>query len=155
MNLKKIKFNIVDAIIAVAIIAVIVFLGIKLWPGEDAPIAEVTAQITFYCEEVPDFAAKIIKEGDTASDQAKNISFGKITKITSENALIYTTDANGARMPYVKENVKNIKITSEVKASEFIHGIIIEGAKYSVGHSLTLYAGKTKIPAVISAIETK
>ncbi len=155
MKLKKLKLNIVDIIIIAAIIAVIIFLGIKLYPGDDAPIASVTATITFYCEEIPDFAAKIIKEGDIVSDQAKNISFGKITDVTSENALIYTTDANGTRMPYVKESVKNIKITSEVGASEFIHGVIIEGAKYSIGHSLTLYAGKTKIPAVISAIETK
>lgn len=156
MSGKKLKFNIVDGIILVVILAIAFFAGSKMFSkNEDVTAEEVTATLSFYCEEVPEYAAELLKVGDKVSDEGKNVALGEITSLTVENALTYGIDAEGKSVTSEKKGYKSVKLTTEIKASEFAHGIIADTIKYSVGHPLTLYAGKAKMSARVSGIEIK
>ena len=153
---KKIKFNIVDAIILLVILAVVAFVGIKFFGKSDNVAAEPkTYSVSFYCEEVPAFAADIVKVGDSVEDETKKVLLGTITAVEVGDAAVYSADAEGKIVKSAKEGYKSVLITSSVEATEFEHGIIADSIKYAVGHSVTLYAGNAKMVGKVSEIKLK
>ena len=153
---KKIKFNIIDAIILLVILAVVAFVGIKFFGKSDNAAAEPkTYSVSFYCEEVPAFAADIVKVGDSVEDETKKVLLGTITAVEVGDAAVYSADAEGKIVKSAKEGYKSVLITSSVEATEFEHGIIADSIKYAVGHSVTLYAGNAKMVGKVSEIKLK
>lgn len=153
---KKIKFNIIDVVILVVVLAVAAFVGTKIFGKDKEAAAEPkTYEISFYCEEVPAFAAEAVKVGDSVEDETKKVYLGKITDVSMDEAVVFNVDAEGNTVKSSKEGYKSVKITSEVSATEFDHGIVADSIKYSIGHSVTLYAGKGKMVGKVSAINEK
>ena len=153
---KKIKFNIIDAIILLVILAVVAFVGIKFFGKSDNAATEPeTYSVSFYCEEVPAFAADIVKVGDSVEDETKKVFLGTITAVEVGDAAVYSADAEGKIVKSAKEGYKSVLITSSVEATEFEHGIIADSIKYAVGHSVTLYAGNAKMVGKVSEIKLK
>lgn len=156
MKDKKIRFNIVDVVILLVIVAVVAFVGIKFFGKSDNVAAgPKTYIVSFYCEEVPSFAAEIVKVGDSVEDETKKVPLGTITAVNVGDAVVYSSDAEGKIVKSDKEGYKSILITSEVSATEFEHGIIADSIKYAVGHSVTLYAGNAKMVGKVSEIKLK
>ncbi len=152
---KKIKFNLIDLVVLVVIVAVIAFVGIKFFGAEVKNNATDgnTYAMTFFFEEVPDFAGNAISYGTDVSDEAKNVYLGQIKSVQVGPSRVYDVDANGISVMSAKEGYVSVELTAEVKGSEFEHGIVIGGVKYVVGHTMTVYAGKAKLYGRISDIK--
>jgi len=153
---KKIKFNIIDAIILFAIIVAVAFVGIKMLGGENTPLAkEETYILTLRSESVASFVAESISKGDIIADETKSISFGDAKEVIISDAAVYSADAEGKLVKSAKEGYNSIEIKCEVNAAKGSHGIMIEGSKYTIGHSFTLNAGDAKLNVLVSDITKK
>lgn len=153
---RKIKFNPIDCIILLVIIAAVAFVAYKVVGQKAMTNADGTKyEIIYYFEEVPDYAADIIKKGDPILDEAKNIPLGKITDVKTGEAAVYSPDSNGMIQKSAKEDYKSVTLTTEVNASDYEYGVEISGAKYGVGHTFTVRAGKSKLYGKVKAIEKK
>ena len=158
---KKFKFNIIDIIVLVVLIAAICFAGYKLFfdrlddSATPTKERELSYTIEFYCEESPAFSAELVQVGDNLVDEYLDVPLGKITKVELAPSVSYATDAEGNWVVSSKEGYNSLKITTELKFKgvPYAHGIQVDTFKYGVGHSMTFRAGKAKLYGRISGIE--
>lgn len=153
MEKKKFKFNIVDIIVILIIIAAVALVGMKFSSKDMVSTGSVQYRISFFCEDVPDFAAEIIQEGDSVTDEDKNSALGTIEKVTLGPARTYAATSDGQLKIAPKEGYNSVEVSAIVDAQEFQHGIMVNAAKYGVGHSLTLRMGKAKVYGRVSGLE--
>jgi len=166
---KKVKFTIVDAVVVVVLVAIIAFVGLKLtgiYPSSDpndfsssdnenGDSKEQTYIVSYYFEEVPDFAAKRIKTGDPVTDEVRLHSLGKVTDVEIGPSASYNADSNGVIKKSSKEGYSSVLLSTEVKGSKYKHGVEISKAYYVVGHSMTIYAGGAKMYGKVCSVEKK
>ncbi len=154
---KKVKFTFIDGIVVLVIIAVIAFVGYKFFGKEVAQnqAASDVYEISFFVEESPDFAAESVEVGSGVTDEAKKIPLGTVKKVEVNDSVSFGGTSDGQIVKTSKEGYKSVKITAEVNANEFEHGVKIEGNEYVVGHSMTIYAGKAKFYGRISGLKKK
>ncbi len=154
MEQKKFKFNLVDALIVLVIVAAVAVVGYKVI-GDNlfADSKDQAYEISFLCEEVPDFAAGIIKEGDSVVCEQTDNDLGIVTSVKVEPSRTYTTTAEGDVVMTGKDHYNCVTITAEVEATKYEHGLMVNKAKYGVGHSITIRVGKAKIFGRVSGIE--
>ena len=150
--MKKIKLNIVDYILIVALVSVICFVGFKSIGNKNGE-GESEYVLSVYCEEVPEFASKLIKIGDEVSDEGKNTSIGNVLSVNLSDGVSYIEDENGKLKKTGKEGYNSVSLEISCNAVPFEHGLKIEGNRYSIGHSVVLYVGKAKISGRISDIK--
>ncbi len=155
---KKFKFNIIDAIVVLVLIAALCFAGFKLFiePNSDKNL-QTTYVVSYFCEEVPTYAAASIFEGDPVSDENKDVPLGYVTGITVEPSVSYISDVQGNIHMASKKGYESVSLTTEVTISgkPYQHGIQIGSSKYGIGHSITLRVGKAKVFGRVAGIEVK
>lgn len=150
------KLNIIDLCVAVVVVCALVFAGSKLLSRPaGAPSGLEDYVMKFYVEEWPDYSIGVVQVGDKVEDEQKSIDLGTITNIETDEGYMYNPNADGMLVKSAKEGYKSCEITSELKAQTFANGIIVDGNKFSVGHTLVIRAGKAKIYLKVSGIERK
>lgn len=151
--MEKKRFNIVDAIVLLIIIAAVAFVGYKVIGGGAGAGGSATYEVRFLCEEVPEFAAKVIKVGDKVLDEQKETNLGVVKEVTLSDARTYATTAEGGVTVNPKPYYNCVEIVAEVKAENYDFGMIVGSSKYGVGHSITIRVGKAKIFGRVSGID--
>ncbi len=155
---KKVRFTVIDAVVLVVILAVLGFVGFKFFgPGaSNGGAAEAkTYIVSYHFEEVPNFAAVLVKKGDSVYDEQKKHAIGTVTDVKVGEAAIYCPDADGNLHKSAKEDYNSVTLTTEVVANKPNHGIQVSGTTYTVGHTVTIYAGDAKMFGKVSGIAQK
>ena len=160
---KNFRFNIIDAIVVLVIVAVVIFVVSNVFGGELQGAISNNAQdsksqtyvMSYFFEEVPDFAAEMIDKGSVVTDEAYGHELGKLISVDIGDSVSYATNDQGQIVKSSKDGYKSVAMSVEVNAKSFDHGIEIEKIKYVVGHTMTVYAGKAKLYGRISGIEKK
>lgn len=150
---KKFKFNIIDLIVLIVIVAAVAFVVIKLSGGGLFGKDESTYIVKYFCDEVPDFAAEVIYVGDGVVDEQKDTDLGEVTSVSLYPSRTYAQSADGEYKLAPKEHYNSVEVVTIVKGTDYDNGVIIDGSKYGVGHSLTIRVGKAKIYGRVSYIE--
>ncbi len=148
--------NIIDLFVIIVFIAVACFGYTKVASGSVAnKDTAKTFVMKFYVEEVPKYVIDSINLGDSVEDELKAIKLGKVVDIKTSEGYEYVPTANGELKKGIKEDYYSCEIISELTATPFENGLLIEGNKYGVGHTFVIRAGKGKIYLKISGIEEK
>jgi len=153
MQEKKVKFNVIDAIVLIVIIAAVAVVGYKVFGSQFTGEDEGTYTMKFLCEEVPEFAASIIEVGDKVVDEQKDVPLGTVEDVVLGDSITYTTDELGEIHVEAKPYYNSVELTTTLTAGDYDNGIIVDSSKYGVGHSITIRVGKAKIFGRISYIE--
>ncbi len=153
MDKKKVRFNVVDAIIVAIIIAALGIVGMKFF--SDRANAEKASwyHISFFCEDVPGYAAELIEKGDAVTDDDKKVALGEVETVELGPSRNYVETAKGELKMTSKEGANSVKLVARVFAKDVENGVTVDVARYGVGHSLTLRVGETKIFGRVSGIE--
>ena len=160
---KKFKFNIIDAIVLLVVILVAVFVVSNVFGGTGSENGTNGAQeaktqkyiMSYFFEEVPDFAVEMIDKGTVVSDEACSHKIGKLLTVETGDSITFIGTDDGKIVKGSKEGYKSVSMTIEAEGKPFDHGIEINKAKYVVGHTMVVYAGKAKLYGRISGIEKK
>lgn len=153
MEKKKFKFNFVDVIVILVIIAAVAFVGTMFFGGGFGGGGASTYEVTYLCEEVPDFAATVIEVGDKVLDEQKETDLGKVTSVELSESRTYATTATGEVFCVGKPYYNCVYLTTEVEAQDYDFGMIVDSSKYGVGHSITIRVGDAKIFGRVSGIK--
>lgn len=151
--MKKVKFNFVDVIVVLLVVAVVGFVGLKFFGGGFGAGGASTYEVKYLCDEVPTFAASVIKVGDPILDEQKETNLGEVTDVRIGESRTYTTTKEGDVRLVPKEGYNSVEITSIVEGEDYDFGMIAGSSKYGVGHSITIRVGKAKIFGRVSGIE--
>lgn len=151
---KGFKFNLVDAVVILVIIAVVGFVAVKLSGGLiEKPKEMHTYRYTFHCYEAPTFVEEYVKEGASVCDDSNNAAFGTVTGISTGEAEIYNVTDDGETKKSTKEDHISMDVVVEGEAEQTPYGVKIEKGVYGVGHTITIKVGNSKLHCKIAGIE--
>ncbi|MCR4437149.1 MAG: DUF4330 domain-containing protein [Clostridiales bacterium] len=151
------KVSIIDILIILVLVAAAAGVGYKFTKSKTAsPFVKTdTLEVQFYQEEVNDFTAKAIKEGDLAMESEQSADFGKVTDIKIGKAVSWAQNPVGQVIPSSKPGYSSIYITMETKGVLGDTGVKIGNGTYNIGKTITLKVGKALFFGRISDIQKK
>ena len=155
---KKLKFNLVDVIFLLAVLAGVAFVGLRLG-GLDV-VARLTGAsspepyvITFIGEEVADYVVDRVEIGDPVTDDEASMDLGFVVDIRRSEALSYNPDYNGKLTLAPKEGYSCIHLVCRVQGTPSSSGVTVDGLALGVGHSMVVRAGDAKMYLVVYDIQ--
>lgn len=149
------KINIIDLILILVVIAAVAIVGYKFLSPKVTNSASSVAEVKYYIEEAADFVVNQVNVGDKCMDESKNVELGTVTNVEIMDSVCYETTADGKIVKTSKPDYKSMIITTEVQATQFDHGMIVNASKYYVGHTFTFLAGKAKLYLRVYDIQFK
>lgn len=149
------KFNIIDVVIGIILVALFVFalnklgiIGVKDIVDDEQSKVE----IIFFQEEVNDFTAENVKIGDPASESLLNANFGNVTEKNIGPSISYGKDKFGNQTTSTKEGYSSIYITLTANGKVGDNGIVIDGSTYYIGQVINLKVGSSIFYGRIDAV---
>lgn len=155
---KKLKFNLVDVIFLLVVLAGVVFVGLRLGgldivrqiTGGSAPEPYV---ITFVGEEVGDYVVGRIEIGDPVTDDEATLDLGKVVDIQTGPSISFASQEDGQLVTSTKEGYSSILLTCQARAAGTSNGVNVDGMILGVGHTMVVRAGDVKMFLVVYDIQ--
>lgn len=149
----KRKFNIIDLIFIVIIVAAVVAVGFKFLGDASTTRSSGQYVVTLHSDDVPDPALVPVVEGAKMTDETGDIYLGKISEVVMGESIIYTTNSDGQVCTSAKEGYSSVDIKITVNAVGNDHFITVGGTKYSINHGFTARCGMSKVYLRITDIQ--
>lgn len=149
MNQKKVKFNIVDILVILVLIAGVAFLGLRMFGGEEPAVTNPTEGsrylVTFNCESIRTEVVDTLVKGSKAENASRNMDLGHLVDFTVDEAVIYTTDSEGNVVKTTKEGYSSVTLVCEVTGIDQSTGLQVGQFMLNVGHGMGVRCGFTEI----------
>lgn len=158
MNQKKVKFNIVDIIVIVLLIAGAVFVGARMLGGQEPaqttsdPATGNTYQVTFFAECVPETVANSLVEGSRSENASRNMDLGTLVEFSTAPSIVYGTDSNGICVQSEKPGYVSVTLVCRVTGFQNPTGLQVGQFALNMGHAMGVCAGNTEISTVVCNI---
>lgn len=153
---KGYKFNVIDAVVIIAIVGVLAFIGTKFTKSATENAVDTKQfEFSFHCDEVPNFVLEYIEEGAEVTAADNNDYFGKIVSVTKCDSAVYSPDANGKIVKSTKPDHSGVDIVVEGEGEQTGSGVKLAKGVYGVGHTIVLKAGNSKVSGKISGIKER
>lgn len=157
MNQKKAKFNIVDIIVILVLIAGIAFVAVRMFGGQEPaavsdPAAGSTFHVTFHAECVREDVASTLILDSKAENASRNMDLGKLIDFSIDESIVYTTDSKGTMVQTSKPGHVSVTLVCELTGVEQPTGLQVGQFMLNVGHSMGVRCGLTEINTIVQSI---
>ena len=157
MNQKKAKFNIVDIIVILILVAGIAFVGVRMFGGEEPAVeanagAGSTYHVTFHAECVREDVASTLVLGSKSENTSRNMDLGTLINFTIDEAIAYGTDSNGHVVQGTKPGYVSVTLTCELTGIDQSTGLQVGQFMLNVGHSMGVRCGFTELNMIVQNI---
>ncbi len=154
MNQKKVKFNVVDIIVILILIAGAVFVGIRMFGGQE-PAAAATGssyRVTFYADCVPEAVAESLVVGSSSENASRNMNLGTLVEFTTGQSVAYGYDSNGNCVTSEKPGYVSVTLVCELTGVQQPTGLQVGQFMLNIGHAMGVRCGNTEINTMVLAI---
>ena len=157
MNQKKAKFNIVDIIVILILVAGIAFVGVRMFGGEE-PAVEANAGsgctylVTFHAECVREDVANTLVLGSKSENASRNMDLGTLIDFSIYEAIAYGTDSNGHVVQGTKPGYVSVSLTCELTGIDQSTGLQVGQFMLNVGHNMGVRCGFTELNMIVQNI---
>ena len=157
MNQKKAKFNIVDIIVILILVAGIAFVGVRMFGGEE-PAVEATAgsgstyHVTFHAECVREDVASTLVLGSKSENTSRNMDLGTLIDFSIDEAIAYGTDSKGNVVQGTKPGYVSVTLTCELTGIDQSTGLQVGQFMLNVGHAMGVRCGFTELNMIVQNI---
>ncbi|MCX7711588.1 MAG: DUF4330 domain-containing protein [Clostridia bacterium] len=143
------KISIIDILIVVVLIGAIAGAGYKYIKARASNpfVKQDKVQITFYCEEFPEYAASEdnIKKGSLVKDGVQGTVLGAVTEVKTGKAISFAQSDKGEFNASSKQGYLSAYITAEGQGRYSDNGLIVNNVEYYVGQIVDkLRVGKSE-----------
>lgn len=157
MNQKKAKFNIVDIIVILVLLAGVAFVAVRMFGGEEPaaiadPAAGSTYHVTFHAECVREDVANTLVLGSKAENASRNMDLGKLIDFSIDESIIYTTDSKGNFIKTTKPDYVSVTLTCELTGVDQATGLQVGQFMLNVGHNMGVRCGFTELNMIVQNI---
>lgn len=157
MNQKKAKFNIVDIIVILVLLAGVAFVAVRMFGGEEPaaiadPAAGSTYHVTFHAECVREDVANTLVLGSKAENASRNMDLGKLIDFSIDESIIYTTDSKGNFIKTTKPDYVSVTLTCERTGVDQATGLQVGQFMLNVGHNMGVRCGFTELNMIVQNI---
>ena len=154
---KKLKFNLVDVIFILALLAGVAFLALRLSGG--LPGVTSTNEggeeyiITFYVSDTADYIVGHLQTGSPVSDDSITLDFGTLVDFEIGPAQITSTAADGRLIISDREGFSSVYLMCRARGVDNGFGITVDGQKLGVGHTTVVRAREAKFWVTVYDIQ--
>ena len=155
MSQKKVKFNIVDILVILILIAGIAFVGVRMLGSQkpaDALANSKTYHVTFYAGCVPEDVAATLVQDSACENADRTMDLGKLVEFSTGESVTYTTDRDGEWVQSTKPGHVSVTLVCELAGSETPTGLRLGKFTLNVGQEMGVCCGMTQIQAAICGI---
>lgn len=155
MSQKKAKFNIVDILVILVLIAGIAFVGVRMFGGQEPaadPTAGSTYHVTFYAECVPEAVASSLVEGSNAENASRNMDLGKLIAFSIDESVVYAPDSKGSMVKSSQPGYVSVTLTCELTGVAQPTGLQVGQYMLNIGHEMGVCCGLTEIETYVLGI---
>lgn len=143
---KKRNFNFLDIVILLIIIGGVAF-GLRKYQQANlsTPIAPKAnnIEISYYIEEVPDYAAEAIQLGDPVKEEIQSANFGVVTDIEIDDSVSWARNDQGEFFQSQRDGYASLKLKMKANGTLSDNGVTIDKSVYYIGQTITLHAGNS------------
>lgn len=151
-NQKKLKFNLVDVIFILVLLAGVAFVALRLsgsissaLPNSDKEKASEEYIITFYATESADYIVDHLWVGSPMTDDSITLDMGTLVDFETGPAQISSAAADGHLVISDREGYSSVYLMCRVPAADNGFGITTaDGLKLEIGHSMVLRSREAK-----------
>lgn len=151
MSQKKAKFNIVDIIVILILIAGIAFVGMRMMGRQETVEAE-TYLLTFRSDCVPEELAATLSTDSAAKDNGRNISLGTLVEVTTGESVTYGYDSKGACVASEMPGHVSITLVCRVTGTQEPTGLQVGNFMLNIGHEMGVCCGNTELDCTVWSI---
>ena len=157
MSQKKVKFNIVDIIVILVMIAGIAFVGVKMFGGQEPaasadPASGAPYLVTFHADCVPEEVAATLSVGSKSENASRNMDLGTLIDFTIGEAIAYGTDSKGQVVQSTKPGYVSVSLTCELTGIDQSTGLQVGQFMLNVGHNMGVRCGFTELNMIVQNI---
>jgi hypothetical protein len=156
MNQKKAKFNIVDILVILVLIAGIVFVGVRMFGGEEPAVSDPATGgkylVTFCADSVHEDVAATLVQGSKAENASRNMDLGTLIDFSIDVAIAYGTDSKGNVVQGTKPGYVSVTLVCRVTGFQNPTGLQVGQFALNMGHAMGVCAGNTEISTVVCNI---
>ena len=157
MNQKKAKFNIVDIIVILILVAGIAFVGVRMFGGEEPAVeanagAGSTYHVTFHAECVREDVASTLVLGSKSEHTSRNMDLGTLIDFSIDEAIAYGTDSKGNVVQGTKPGYVSVTLTCELTGIDQSTGLQVGQFMLNVGHAMGVRCGFTELNMIVQNI---
>ncbi len=150
MSQKKVKFNIVDIIVILILIAGVAFVGVKMFGGQEPaaaadPAAGAPYLVTFHADCVPEEVAATLTVGSKSENASRNMDLGTLVDFTTAESVIYGFDSKGNCVASEKPGYVSVTLVCRVTGTQEPTGLQVGQFMLNVGHNMGVRCGNTEI----------
>ena len=157
MHQKKAKFNIVDIIVILILVAGIAFVGVRMFGGEEPAVdanagAGSTYHVTFHAECVREDVANTLVLGSKSENASRNMDLGTLIDFSIDEAIAYGTDSKGNVVQGTKPGYVSVTLTCELTGIDQSTGLQVGQFMLNVGHAMGVRCGFTELNMIVQNI---
>ena len=147
MSQKKARFNIVDIIVILIVIAGIAFVGLRMLDSEE-PVGS-NYLLTFRADCVPEEVAATLTADSSAKDHSRNIVLGTLVEYSTGESVTYGYDSKGKCVASEKPGHVSVTLVCRVTGVEGLTGLMVDRNMLCIGSELDVSCGTTQIRATL------
>lgn len=147
------KVNLIDLIIVVVMLAAIVFAVYRFFFANDKEVTSDPVKIEFTCTDANDYTIEQLEIGAPVLDGSSEDELGIATDFEIDKATSYTVTDTGKLVIIDIPFSKSVVVTIEGTGTLDDNGVVIEGTRYGIGHSMVIFVGDCKLWGKISGID--
>ena len=157
MSQKKAKFNIVDIIVILILIAGVAFLGVKMFGGQEPAASADPAEgapylVTFRADCVPEDIAATLTVGSKAENASRNMDLGTVVDVVIGESVVYGYDSKGNCVASPKPGYVSVTLVCEVTGIQQPTGLQVGQFMLNIGHGMGVRCGNTEINTIVRDI---
>lgn len=156
MSQKKAKFNVVDIIVILILVAGIAFVGMRMFGGEEPAVSDPatgdTFRVTFYAESVREDVAATLVQGSASENASRNMDLGTLVEFSTGKSVVYGYDSKGNCVQSTKPGYVSVTLVCELTGVQEPTGLLVGQFMLNVGHSMGVRCGNTEITAIVQNI---
>lgn len=156
MNQKKVKFNIVDIIVILILLAGVAFVGVRMFGGQEPavsnPATGSTFHVTFHAECVREDIANTLVQGSASENASRNMDLGTLIDFQIDESIAYGTDSKGNIVQTTKPGYVSVTLVCELTGIQQPTGLQVGQFMLNAGHSMGVRCGNTEINCIVLSI---
>ena len=154
MSQKKVKFNIVDIIVILVMIAGIAFVGVKMFGGQEPAAAADPASgapylVAFHADCVPEEVAATLSVGSKSENASRNMDLGTLVDFTIGESVTYGYDSKGNCVASQMPGHVSVTLVCRVTGTQEPTGLQVGQFALNMGHAMGVCAGNAEISTVV------
>lgn len=141
------KINVLDLIVILAVLAVIAGVAYKFTKSNTPSVFRQNdkVEVTFYVEELPDYAAEAVKIGTAVTDRTTGSRFGVVKSVDTQPSVSYAPNSAGEIVKSTKETFRSQKVVVEGEGMYSENGVTYNSIDYFVNKQLEVRFGNVAV----------